>query len=396
MLCKICGANIPDDAKICEFCGADTGVASDKPGIAADSAAATEGKEVFDDNERRRKEQMEKMLEDKKTQLSEIERRRQMKRQRQKRNKIILIALICALAVAAAGIGIYYVAQNVGNTPNVPTVSPLPTASSMPTIAPSPSASPSASPELSMTSAPTDGTSANVAATGSSTSGQSWSATGNTGSSSGGSSSSTGGSSSSRPSGTNASSGSSSSVNASAGNGKKPVSNSGVSTSNISSKLSIGGEVIKNTGTGRLLMTFIADDTRYYANVSEGSTTDQVKNKPYTITAVPTNETYNGNTVYEITTLTKYDGKNYVLPDSGTRLLTDNDLKGMSKYDLAIARNEIYARHGRKFQTAEYNRYFTSKSWYSINPNYNYSDDNSNLNPIEIKNVQFILAAERR
>ena len=67
----------------------------------------------------------------------------------------------------------------------------------------------------------------------------------------------------------------------------------------------------------------------------------------------------------------------------------------MSKHDLALARNEIYARHGRKFQTEEYSKYFSSKSWYSINPNYNYSDDDSNLNSIEVKNVQFILNAER-
>ena len=73
----------------------------------------------------------------------------------------------------------------------------------------------------------------------------------------------------------------------------------------------------------------------------------------------------------------------------------DDDIKGMSKHDLALARNEIYARHGRKFQTEEYSKYFSGKSWYSINPNYNYSDDDSNLNSIEVKNVQFILNAER-
>ena len=43
----------------------------------------------------------------------------------------------------------------------------------------------------------------------------------------------------------------------------------------------------------------------------------------------------------------------------------------------------------------EYSKYFSGKSWYSINPNYNYSDDDSNLNSIEVKNVQFILNAER-
>ena len=94
------------------------------------------------------------------------------------------------------------------------------------------------------------------------------------------------------------------------------------------------------------------------------------------------------------TSITNYAG-DYILANSGTKLLTNDDIKGMSKHDLALARNEIYARHGRKFQTEEYSKYFSGKSWYSINPNYNYSDDDSNLNSIEVKNVQFILNAER-
>ena len=32
--------------------------------------------------------------------------------------------------------------------------------------------------------------------------------------------------------------------------------------------------------------------------------------------------------------------------------------------DLRIARNEIYARHGRKFDSNELRTYFESKSWY--------------------------------
>ncbi len=142
-------------------------------------------------------------------------------------------------------------------------------------------------------------------------------------------------------------------------------------------------------------MTFIVGDKKYYANVSEGSTTEQIKGKPYTVTAVPTSDVYDGNTIYEITNLTNYEG-DYILANSGTKLLTSSDISGLSKYDLALARNEIYARHGRKFQTPEYNAYFSGKSWYKINPNYNYSDDNSNLNDTENKNVQFILDAERK
>lgn len=431
MLCKVCGAQIPDDAKECEFCGAKTngdntndeeifeGVSDETKIIdseeikqlAEENTAADErdeSEEIFDDNERRRREQMKKMMEDKRLQLSEIERRRNEKRQKQKRNRILLIGLICALAVAAAGIGVYYVAQNVG-TPATVDETPMPTISATMPVMPSASPTVAPSPELSMTAAPAE---ANASSTNNSNN-QSWTATGNGGSSSGktntassGSSSSssnktTSGGGSSASSGKNTASGTSSGSAASGGNtasnGSSPtaISNSGTSTNKISSQLATGGEVIYNTGTGRYLMTFVTGNTRYYANVSAGSTTEQIKNKPYTITAEPTSETYNGNTVYEITTFTKYDG-NYLLPNSGTKLLTNNDIKGMSKYDLALARNEIYARHGRKFQTAEYNTYFSGKSWYSINPNYNYSDDNSNLNEIEAKNVQFLLNAERK
>lgn len=141
-------------------------------------------------------------------------------------------------------------------------------------------------------------------------------------------------------------------------------------------------------------MTFTMDGKRYYANVSEGSTTEQIKNKSFTIDADATQESYGGNTVYEISSMINTTGS-YVLEKSSEKLLTSSDIQGMSKYDLALARNEIFARHGRKFQTPEYSRYFSAKSWYKINPNYNYSDDNANLNEIEKKNVQFILTVEK-
>ena len=153
--------------------------------------------------------------------------------------------------------------------------------------------------------------------------------------------------------------------------------------------------MLKNSATGKYLMTFTMGNTKYYANVSEGSTTDMIQGKTFTIDADATSETYDGNTIYEISSMTNYSG-DYILPDSGTRLLTESDISGLSKYDLALARNEIYARHGRKFQTPEYSAYFSGKSWYKLNPNYNYSDDNSNLNDIEVTNLNLILKAENR
>ena len=430
MLCKVCGAQIPDDAQECEFCGTkvneDASAAEETKVINTDEIENayqehqaelnenlgdeqndnseeqenSEGDEIYDDNERRRREQVKKMMEDKKQQLSEIERRRNEKRKRQRRNRIVLIGAICALAVAAAGIGVYYLVSNV-NGGNKIEDTPAPSVAVVST--PSVIATPVQTPELSMETSPRDENST-------SSNSQSWSATGNTGSgtsaSRSGSTSSSGttsksntskGSSSTSSKGTG-SSGSSSSTSSSSGTGSSSntssAQNSGVSSSNISSQLSTGGEVIYDSNARKHLMTFVTNNVKYYATVSAGSTTEQINGKPYTITAVPTSETYNGNTVYEITSITNYAG-DYILANSGTKLLTNDDIKGMSKHDLALARNEIYARHGRKFQTEEYSKYFSGKSWYSINPNYNYSDDDSNLNSIEVKNVQFILNAER-
>ncbi len=419
MLCKVCGAQIPDEAEKCEYCGAIAGndeiiteISDETKIIDSDEIRKIEEsnleeekdvkEEIFDDNEKRRREQMRRMMENKQKQLSEIERRRNEKRVKQRRNRIAVIALICALAVAAAGYGIYYVWQNV-NTEDDMAVTPTPTAVTavIATTMPSAEPTPSATPELSMTTAPRETGAA------SQNGGQSWTAAGgssNTNTSSGGNTSGGSASSGNTSSGNSSSGGSSSTSGVSTSGGSssgnasvvKNAVASGVTNANISSQLSLGGEVIYNSGTGRYLMTFVTGNVKYYANVSAGSTTEQIQYKPYTVTAAPTDETYNGNTVYEISVLTSYSGNDYVLEQSGTRLLTENDIKGMSKHDLALARNEIYARHGRKFQTAEYRNFFNSKSWYKLNPSYNYSDDNGNLNSIEIKNVQFLLSAERR
>lgn len=52
--------------------------------------------------------------------------------------------------------------------------------------------------------------------------------------------------------------------------------------------------------------------------------------------------------------------KDYILPDSDSRYLTDSDVRGLSANELMLARNEIYARHGRKFKDSELQNYFTA------------------------------------
>lgn len=54
----------------------------------------------------------------------------------------------------------------------------------------------------------------------------------------------------------------------------------------------------------------------------------------------------------------------YALETSSTRLLTGQDLARLSETQLCVARNEIYARHGRVFEDPEMREYFYSRSWY--------------------------------
>lgn len=54
----------------------------------------------------------------------------------------------------------------------------------------------------------------------------------------------------------------------------------------------------------------------------------------------------------------------YVLEGSDSRYITDEEVAALTKDDMQLAINEIYARHGRKFSMKEYRDYFNSQSWY--------------------------------
>lgn len=108
-----------------------------------------------------------------------------------------------------------------------------------------------------------------------------------------------------------------------------------------------------------------------------------------------------------VTDMTNADGKDmidlfetadalsdeYILPDSDTVRLTKADIAHLTLQELNYAKNEIYARHGRKFDSQELRDYFNSKSWYNgtIDPS-DFSD--SMLSKIERENVTLIKNAE--
>ena len=55
---------------------------------------------------------------------------------------------------------------------------------------------------------------------------------------------------------------------------------------------------------------------------------------------------------------TAVDDDTYIFPNSDTEYLTKSDLSGMSKSEINLAKNELYARHGRKFKSKELQEYF--------------------------------------
>jgi len=74
----------------------------------------------------------------------------------------------------------------------------------------------------------------------------------------------------------------------------------------------------------------------------------------------------------------------FIFSDSNGRLLTSNDLRGLSKDDLRIARNEIFARRGRYFSSPDLTNRFSNFSWYHPHT------WDPQLNNIENANVAFI------
>jgi len=57
--------------------------------------------------------------------------------------------------------------------------------------------------------------------------------------------------------------------------------------------------------------------------------------------------------------------EDYILPESNIRYLDRTDLEGLNSEELRLARNEIYARHGRIFEDEDLRDYFSSKDWYT-------------------------------
>ncbi|MDF1656330.1 MAG: YARHG domain-containing protein [Verrucomicrobiales bacterium] len=81
----------------------------------------------------------------------------------------------------------------------------------------------------------------------------------------------------------------------------------------------------------------------------------------------------------------------YVIPDSHTRELSEDELWQMGLQQLYLARNEIFARYGYDFNGAFLQEYFGSLSWYEKIPGFK----SPSVSDLETANAALILKIEK-
>ena len=91
----------------------------------------------------------------------------------------------------------------------------------------------------------------------------------------------------------------------------------------------------------------------------------------------------------------KKEGAGFDLPLAAAVLAASDILKSEQ---LELAKNEIYARHGRQFVTDYIADYFNSKSWYqgTIDPDTFDAEQNSIFNEYELANISKIAEWEEQ
>jgi hypothetical protein len=67
-------------------------------------------------------------------------------------------------------------------------------------------------------------------------------------------------------------------------------------------------------------------------------------------------------------------------------------LKGLTLFELRLLRNEVYARHGKRFHTAWLQEHFEGEPWYTARPGF----EEPQLSPVESRNVDLIVKEETR
>ncbi len=81
------------------------------------------------------------------------------------------------------------------------------------------------------------------------------------------------------------------------------------------------------------------------------------------------------------------------LIDASSRLLTKAEVEQMSKEELALARNSIYARHGYQFNNPDLKEFFAKQSWFTAT---DVKIDAIPFTQIELDNIRLIKSYENK
>lgn len=136
---------------------------------------------------------------------------------------------------------------------------------------------------------------------------------------------------------------------------------------------------------------------------SQDASVEPSQNSSQDAPIVPNQDTYvspSGVGVDGLPTMEQGSSDDFLLPNSHIEVISTQQLVGMTKEQLNIARNEIYARHGRQFADETLAAYFNSKTWYqNIQPKYEPTVfDSLSPNPLsdlELQNATTILTYQR-
>lgn len=89
---------------------------------------------------------------------------------------------------------------------------------------------------------------------------------------------------------------------------------------------------------------------------------------------------------------TATNASEFIFPYANERLIARGEYESLDAATLRLAINEIYARHGRQYDTQDLNAYFSSKSWYR--PQYSKSEydkiESQVLNSYERENIKIL------
>lgn len=334
---------------------------------------AEEKNEMFSNNEKI----IDESAEYKQSQLEEIKNRRDAKRRRKRNQKIALIVLLI-LICGGAILGAFYLSDKSdnlasgdpivqGEATQTPEASPTVSPTVAPTLAPSPTPEATVEPEQTEAAATQKPSTNKTSDTADSVSSNKTQSTNSA----------------------NTSKNTQSSSNKTQSTSKATP--APAKSKELSGVLTRAEAAVKDVATGNVYSKIVVNNKEAYLKVS-----DEPQPTGYVmVTATPSDEKYNNAPVYIPNNITSVGDSEFLIPESSTKVLTAADLSGFSKEQLALARNEIYARHGRRFKNGTYQKYFEGKSWYKENPDYKYNNDELNISELENKNAHFILDYER-